>query len=105
MSLQPTTIDLRDTAEIERIFAPVFARHANVRLKLFGSRARGDARRASDIDIALNSPEAIPAAELAALRDTLERSRIPFRIDLVDYATAPPELRTAIDREGIAWPA
>ena len=89
--------------EIERILAPVLARLSDVGVKLFGSRARGDARRVSDIDIALTSSHATPATEMASLREALEESCVPFRIDLVDYAVAPRELQVAIDREGIPW--
>jgi len=76
----------------------------DIGLKLFGSRARGDARRASDIDLALVGKQPIAAADMAALREALEESPVPFRIDLVDYASAPAYLRAAIDREGIPWP-
>jgi predicted nucleotidyltransferase len=92
-----------DRAVIARIVAPVVKRGAAT-LKLFGSRARGDARRTSDIDIALVSAKPIPAAELATLREALEDSSVPFRVDLLDYARAPASLRAAIDREGITWP-
>ncbi len=76
----------------------------DARLKLFGSRARGDARRASDIDLALIAPQPIALADMALLREALDESHIPFRVDLVDYASAPARLRAAIDREGIPWP-
>lgn len=93
----------QDRSAIERIIAPWLARQ-DARLKLFGSRARGDARRVSDIDLALVSGQPIAVADMAALREALEESLIPFRIDLVDYASAPTHLRAAIDREGIPWP-
>ena len=97
-------IDPRDRQEIERILAPVLT-HCRAKLRLFGSRARGDARRTSDIDLACNAERPISPAELSVAREALEESRIPFRIDLVDYGSAQPLLREAIDREGIAWPA
>lgn len=71
---------------------------------LFGSRARGDARRTSDIDLALRASQAIPAHWLAEAREAIDESRVPFRVDLIDYATAPPALKNAIDIEGIPWP-
>jgi len=92
-----------DRSAIERIVAPYLVRR-DIGLKLFGSRARGDARRASDIDLALVGKQPIAAADMAALREALEESPVPFRIDLVDYASAPAYLRAAIDREGIPWP-
>lgn len=91
-----------DRRLVEQIVFPVLARR-KAGLKLFGSRARGDARRASDIDLALVAAQPIDPAELAGLREALEESAVPFRVDLVDYASAPDSLREAIDREGIAW--
>ena len=93
----------QDRSVIERIVAPWLAREGAI-LKLFGSRARSDARRVSDIDLALVAKQPIAAADMAALREALEESQVPFRIDLVDYASAPTRLRAAIDREGIPWP-
>ncbi len=93
----------QDRSAIERIVAPWLARES-AGLKLFGSRARGDARRASDIDLALVAGQPVAAADMAALREALEESQVPFRIDLIDYASAPAHLRAAIDREGIPWP-
>lgn len=93
----------QDRSAIERIVAPWLAREG-AGLKLFGSRARGDARRTSDIDLALVARQPIAVADMAALREALEESHVPFRIDLIDYASAPLALRAAIDREGIPWP-
>ncbi len=39
------------------------------------------------------------------LREALEESAIPLRVDLVDYASASAGLRAVIDREAIPWPA
>lgn len=93
-----------DHATIGRIVAPLLAR-SKMRMRLFGSRARGDARAASDIDLALDAGQPIPAVDLARLREALEASNIPFRVDVVDYSVAPAGLRDSIDREGIPWPA
>ncbi len=92
-----------DRSAIERIIAPWLCRE-DAGLKLFGSRARGDARRASDIDLALIAPQPIALADMALLREALDESNIPFRVDLVDYASAPAHLCAAIDCEGIPWP-
>lgn len=93
----------QDRSAIERIVGPLLAL-GGARLKLFGSRARGDERRVSDIDLALIAPQPIALADLALLREALDESHIPFRVDVVDYASAPTKLRVAIDREGIPWP-
>ncbi|MFN3610998.1 nucleotidyltransferase family protein [Tepidimonas sp.] len=95
-------LDPRDRAVILGLLKPVACRHG-AQLRLFGSRARGDARPQSDIDVALCSGSPLPLDELAALREALEESSIPFRVDLVDLARAAPALRQAIEREGVAW--
>jgi uncharacterized protein len=103
MSQSIALLNPLDRSAIERILLPLLVRQ-HAQLKLFGSRARGDARRVSDIDLALVAGQPIAADEMAVVREALEESGIPFRIDLIDYASAPAPLRAAIDREGIAWP-
>jgi predicted nucleotidyltransferase len=76
-----------------------------VRVFLFGSRARGDHRAASDIDVAVLPLEPIPAGLLAGIREELHESRVPFVVDLVDLREAPPALRERALREGAEWTA
>lgn len=75
--------------------------HRNVRLRLFGSRARGDAGSRSDIDLALVSPVRLPPDLLALAREAIEEAPIPFRANIVDYHSADDQLRHEIDRDGI----
>jgi len=51
---------------------------------IFGSRARGDYQKTSDIDIAIYAPE-ISSLELNLLRDELEQLDIIYKIDVVDF--------------------
>jgi predicted nucleotidyltransferase len=102
---QPARLPLNpsDSIAIERIVSAVLKNHT-ISLRLFGSRARGDARAVSDIDLALMANPAVTPLELAEIRDALEESCIPYRIDFLDYAKAPNTLQHVIDQEGIAWP-
>jgi predicted nucleotidyltransferase len=100
----PPDLPDQDKAEILHRLQPLL-RHCGGRLVLFGSRARRDARAASDIDLAIRGETPVPPALLAEARQALEDSRVPFRVDLLDYAAASPELQRAIDREGIEWTA
>lgn len=72
---------------------------------LFGSRARGDARPTSDVDVGIVARPPLPPALMAELREALEESTVPYRVDLVDLAEAPPEYRRAVEREGVRWSA
>ncbi|AVR87832.1 nucleotidyltransferase family protein [Thauera aromatica] len=73
------------------------------KLWLFGSRARGDARRWSDIDIAVEPLRRLPPGLLAELREMLAESSLLLDVDLVDLSAASPALRNVIKEEGIAW--
>jgi predicted nucleotidyltransferase len=72
---------------------------------LFGSWARGDEVRTSDIDIAVLPRSPLPCGLLARLRDALEESRIPYRIELVDLGTTDLVFRKQVLKEGVRWKA
>jgi len=59
------------------------------RIILFGSRARGDAHKRADIDIAVNTDKNISELELNA------------PVDIVDLKTASSFLKQQIEREGV----
>ena len=70
---------------------------------LFGSWARGAQRPTSDIDVAIESAAPLPRALLASLREALEESTIPNRVDVVDLAETDAAFRDRVHREGILW--
>ena len=66
-------------------------------VKLFGSRARGDFRKTSDIDLAFLLRNPI----LHLIRDDFEQSGLPYTVDLVDYSQAGGDLlKDKINRDG-----
>lgn len=68
---------------------------------LYGSRAKGTHRPASDIDLALTGLDDDLA--VAALADALDELPLPYRFDVRALDTIRlPALREAIAREGIA---
>ena len=75
----------------------------NVRVRLFGSRARGDSRTWSDIDVAVQASPALPAGVLSLLREALEDSSCLLNVDVVDWNHADAALRESITSEGIEW--
>ena len=80
------------------IYRIIHAQRTRLRwVKLFGSRARGEARTASDVDLAFaGEPEV-----RGSLCDAFEQSGLPYTFDLVDYERQLNEiLRQAIDAEG-----
>jgi len=69
----------------------------------FGSRARGDHRPASDVDLAVDVYGPIPVDALVELRAALEESPVPLFCDVVDLRAASPGLRERIRSEGKRW--
>ena len=88
----------RDLAVLRRTLGRFpFVREARV----FGSRASGTARRASDLDLAISAPDAC-GRDWADLCDALESAPLIYEIDLVrPEKTANARLLERIDREGI----
>ena len=87
---------------VKRIVRRVLG-HTPVDVYLFGSWARGTQRPTSDIDVAIESAEPLPRALLASLREALEESTIPNRVDVVDLAETDAAFRDRVRREGILW--
>jgi uncharacterized protein len=70
-------------------------------VRVFGSRANGIARRSSDLDLAIFSPEATPA-EWDELCDALENTPIIYAFDIVrPEQVANERLKAKIAREGV----
>jgi predicted nucleotidyltransferase len=73
------------------------------RVYLFGSTARGDPGRASDIDVAILPLEPISPGLLASLREHLDESSVLYTVDVVNLADADPAFKARVEREGILW--
>lgn len=73
------------------------------RVYLFGSCARGNPRHWSDIDVAIEPSEPLPAGLLADIDADLEESTVPYFVDVVNLATARAEFRDTVKREGVEW--
>ncbi len=66
----------------------------------FGSRAKGTARATSDLDLAILGDEPLGVAMLGTLQDDFSESDIPYKIDIVDWATCSEEFRGIIEKDG-----
>jgi hypothetical protein len=70
---------------------------------LFGSFAIGGRHRASDVDLALEAPEPLSRDLLARLREQIEESHVPYRVDVVDLSEADASFRERVKRTGKVW--
>ncbi|EAX48946.1 DNA polymerase, beta domain protein region [Thermosinus carboxydivorans Nor1] len=89
-------------AMVKKIVTDCFAGQP-VRIYLFGSWARGEERRSSDIDIAVEHDGRVARSVFASARERLDEAPVPYRVDLVDLAASAPELAAKVREEGILW--
>lgn len=70
----------------------------NYDLFLFGSRAKGTARKYSDIDIAILSEELDEDKRLKILFE-FENSTLPYQVDVVDLKTVSDDFKALIKND------
>lgn len=69
----------------------------------FGSRVHGRSLKPfSDLDLAIVSACPLDVHTLEALRDAFAESDLPFRVDVVDLATAGDRFRAVVEAEHVA---
>ena len=84
------TVNLR---KFKRIIVPVLKRNNVVRAGIFGSFARGEAKKKSDIDILVEiKAKKFSLLNLVSLERELEE-HIGRKVDLVEYSTIHPRLK------------
>src|SRR3990167_7652595 len=54
---------------------------------VFGSRAGGTPRASSDLDLAIITKKPLSLSCMAEMREDFSQSDLPFKVDLVDWAT------------------
>ena len=91
-----------DLDEVRRVISRGLAgRRAQV--FLFGSWARDEASRVSDIDVAVLPSEPLPFDLLAEIQEQLENSASLYPVDLIDLSTASESFRRRVLAEGVPW--
>lgn len=68
---------------------------------VFGSRAKGNHQKFSDLDLCLKANTPIDLSEMNRFRVSLSESNLPFTVDLVDYSDINNSLKNTIDKEAI----
>lgn len=66
----------------------------------FGSRVHGRGLKPfSDIDLAIMSVAPVASDLLCELKEQFAESDLPYKVDIVDYASASPKFRDIIQQE------
>lgn len=85
----------------ETLIIPV--KEYKARVFLFGSRATGQNQKFSDIDLLYfeDSQNPIPPGFIFKLLSTIEESRFPYKVDLVNYNELASGYKSGVDKEKI----
>ena len=75
-----------------------------VRVWVFGSRATWRAKPYSDLDLALEASEPLPAALVDDLVDEFRESDLPWKVDVLDLNAIAPTFRAIIDKDRVVFP-
>jgi predicted nucleotidyltransferase len=91
--LKPETVEKLHT---------VFRKHRNIqRVLIYGSRAKGNYRNGSDIDLTLQGTD-LDWHELQAIERELDDLNLPYKVDVSLYSHIDsPAMRAHIERWGI----
>jgi len=96
--MQP--VDLRPdhlalVEEILRRFVP------GAEVSVFGSRAKWLARETSDLDLCIREAEPLGFKRMGLLKEAFEESNLPYKVDVVDWATTSESFRKIIERDKV----
>lgn len=74
--------------------------------RVYGSRVTGLAHDASDLDLALIAPDAlpIPVSQLENFRQALNDSNLPILVDARDWARLPKSFHAEIEKAYVELP-
>jgi len=64
---------------------------------IYGSRARGNCERFSDLDLLIEGP--IEPTKLSSIREALEESTLPIKVDLVPEIDLAHSYRETIEKD------
>jgi predicted nucleotidyltransferase len=75
----------------------------NISVVLFGSRATGNERHDSDIDIGFWGKCELENSLLIRISEKLEASIIPYHFDLIDLSKTNQAFKKQAIKDGVVW--
>ncbi len=100
MTAEAPPIDVRP--DHWQIIRRILRRHVpGYEVWAFGSRATRTAKPYSDLDLAIISDQPLPLALHAALADNFSESDLPWKVDIVDWATTGEAFRRIIEDDKV----
>ncbi len=70
---------------------------------VFGSRATGKTKKASDLDLCIMGTTPLSLSERGRLADAFDESSLPFKVDFVDWMTLEKWFQDIIREDGVEF--
>ena len=100
--ISPTPIYQKSIRDLKSLVIELF-KEENVIVILFGSRARGDSSRVSDIDIGILPEKSMDRKKLILLKERIDNLNFPYTVDVVDLSKVSEAFKERALGEGIIW--
>ena len=75
----------------------------NLKIFLFGSRARGDNYRTSDVDIGFIPKGDYNKSKISFLKEQIENSNIPYKVQVVNFNNVSEDFKREALKDIIVW--
>ena len=75
----------------------------DLKIFLFGSRARGDNTVMADVDVGILPKGEFDRRILPLLKEMIENLNIPYKVDIVDFTTISDEFKKDVLKEAVVW--
>ncbi len=85
---------------IKKIIVPILKRNDVVKAGIFGSYARGEEKKKSDVDILIRYGKSKSLLDLVHLERELKK-KLKIKVDLLTYHSVHPLLKERIRREEV----
>lgn len=86
--------------ELKKIIIPILKKHKAIKAGIFGSYARGDYKKKSDVDILVKLDKKLDLFDVIRVKIDLENA-LKKKVDLVEYDVIRPELKKIILNEEV----
>ncbi|MEK6908785.1 MAG: nucleotidyltransferase family protein [Nanoarchaeota archaeon] len=86
--------------ELKEKIVPLLQEYNVTKAGIFGSYARGDEKKGSDVDILIEMNDGKGFSSLISLKILLEK-RLKRKVDLVEYSTIRKELKKSILKDEV----
>ena len=70
---------------------------------LFGSRACGNSKKMSDIDVGILGKEKFPIKLKFAVEEEIDESIVPFKVDIIDFFDVDETFKEEALKQTIIW--